>query len=80
MLAQKEADLESLLTKEELEQIKYIRMEKLPTKIRLLNEGAYGKVFLYKFENESFGAGKKSKIRLFNKTEAEKEMMRKVNK
>lgn len=77
--AQRAVDLESLLTKEELEQINDIRVEKVPAKVGLLGEGAFGKVLLYKFENESFGAGKKSKIRLSNKTEAEKEEIRKVS-
>lgn len=73
---QKEVDLESLVTKEELERHKAIRVEKIPTEVRQIGEGT---VLLYKFDNGSVQAGKKITASSFNKSSAEESELKKVN-
>lgn len=76
---QEEVCLELLITKEELERLKYIRVQILPKKGRQIGEGAFGKVHLYEFDNESTLSGKKFKIKLFSKSAAEVEQVKKVS-
>lgn len=71
-------NLESIITSEELEQLKDVRVKKLPERIAKIGEGANGKVFLFKCEDGSFCAGKKPKINLFNKSAEEEKDIAKV--
>lgn len=79
MPATKKVNLESLITKKELEGLKGIRVKKIPQQIEKIGEGTYGKVCLFKFEDGSFRAGKKPKIGLLNKTANEEKNLETVS-
>lgn len=79
MLPANQLNLESLITIEELEQVKDLRVKELPERIKKIGEGGFAKVFLFKFENGIFCAGKKPKLSLFNKSAEERETIGKVS-
>uniref|UniRef100_A0A914VQG4 Protein kinase domain-containing protein n=1 Tax=Plectus sambesii TaxID=2011161 RepID=A0A914VQG4_9BILA len=74
--ANQKFNLESLITEEELGQLKNIRVKELPEQIGQIGKGAYGKVLLFKFEDGSLRAGKKPKINLDNKSAEESQLKR----
>lgn len=76
----KEVSLDSLISSEELAKLKDIRVKKMPQEMRQIGEGAFGKVFLYKFDDGSLRAGKKPRISLFSKSQGEQRQMRVVSK
>uniref|UniRef100_A0A914WU18 Protein kinase domain-containing protein n=1 Tax=Plectus sambesii TaxID=2011161 RepID=A0A914WU18_9BILA len=70
-------NLESLIAEEELKQLKDIRVKTVPKKLDQIGEGAYGKVYVFQFDDGSFRAGKKPRISLFNKSAEEERQIKK---
>lgn len=75
----KKVNLKSLITIEELDDVRHIRMEELPEEVDQIGDGAFGEVFLYKFKDGRVRAGKRPKISIFNKSTEEENTIKKVS-
>lgn len=71
MTTRRRLNLESLMTKEELDQISDIRMAEFPDFMEQLGEGGFGHVNSYKLSDGSLIAGKQPRINLFSRTTEE---------